>query len=203
MSRRKWKKQTLKLQEGHRWEAKPGYHIVVLDRGAARFDVPKGWVMMPPDQAALDQQPNGHDGDVPPVPAIEMRDAEPPDDTCGMQISVLHMPTGVDWSRLPVTELLTGSMQGAYSDALDRGEVKTIKRPQLELAWRQTRFLDEAEQREAFARTILARRDGLHVMITFLLWVDDEKRLEPVWNELLSSLRLGDYISDPTLGDLA
>src|SRR5437868_3743955 len=41
----KWKRQKLRMKPDHGWKTKPDYKIVVADRGALRFDVPRGWVM--------------------------------------------------------------------------------------------------------------------------------------------------------------
>jgi hypothetical protein len=72
----------------------------------------------------------------------------------------------------------------------------------MEIAWRETRFVDKNEQREAISRSCVARGSDLQPLITFDFWVDDAPRLYAVWDELLRSLRLGDYVEDPTRGPI-
>ena len=180
----RWDRQELRLRKHHGWKAKPGYQIFVADRGAVRFDIPQGWVVTPGEGA------------------VKISDREPPDDTCAIQLSIFRLPPGIDWSGLPLAQMLADATEGGEEDkdVLARGEVVTVKRPDMELAWRETRFLDEKERREAISRSCVARGSNLQPLITFDFWVDDAPRLYPVWDELLRSLRLGDYVDDPTVG---
>lgn len=180
----KWEKQELKMRKNHGWRAKPGYSIFVADRGAVRFDIPQNWVVVP--------------GDGP----VKICDRQPPDDNCAIQLSIFRLPAGIDWSALPLAQMLADATDDDQEDksVLAKGEVVTIDRPDIEIVWRETRFIDEGEQREAISRSCIARGRNLQPLITFDFWVDDAVRLYPVWDELLSSLRLGDYIEDPTIG---
>ncbi len=96
----KWKGDRLKLAKDHAWRAKPGYQIVVLDRGAVRFDVPQGWVIGPGEGA------------------VELRDRPSPDDLCLIQASVLYAPPGIDWQGLP---LARSPSPGASGSGRPRG----------------------------------------------------------------------------------
>lgn len=176
----KWRKQTLKLAEDHAWEARPGYKIVVLDRGAVRFDVPEDWVFAPGEGA------------------IEVRDRPPPDDNCLLQVTVLPVPAGVDTGPLPLARLLEEATDGAGQEVLDRGLIEHTRRSGLELAWRETRYVDPVERREARSRYCLARGAGVHVFFTLSFWPEDAERCGPVWDELLRSLRLGEYVEATT-----
>jgi hypothetical protein len=176
----KWDKQTLKLAPDHAWEAKEGYQVVVLDRGAVRFDVPRGWVIGPGEGA------------------IELRDRESPDDKCLLQVTILPLPAGADTSALPLVGLLAQATEGADEEVLDRGLVEHVERPGLELAWRETRYVDSEERREARSRTCLARGVGVHTVLTMSFWPEDAGRFEPVWDEVLGSLRLGEYVEATT-----
>ena len=180
----RWDKQDLQLQKNHGWKAKPGYSIFVADRGAVRFDIPQGWVVVP--------------GDGP----VKICDREPPNDNCALQLTIFRLPAGIDWSELPLAPMLADVTEhdGDDKGVLAKGEVVSIVRPDMEIAWRETRFVDEAENREAISRSLVARGSNLQPLITFDFWVDDAPRLYPVWDELLRSLRLGDYVEDPTLG---
>jgi hypothetical protein len=181
----RWQKQDLKLRENHGWRAKPGYSIFVADRGAVRFDIPQGWVVAP--------------GDGP----LKICDKQPPDDNCCIQLTIFHLPPGIDWSALPLAGMLADATDAHGDDdgeVLARGEVVHIVRTDMEIAWRETRFLDKETKREAISRSAIARGSNLQPLITFDFWVDDAPRLYPVWDELLRSLRLGDYVADPTIG---
>src|SRR5690349_13517915 len=80
-SKPKWTKKTLKLKKNHGWQSRPGYNIFVADRGAVRFDFPRSWIIEP-----------GENG------SIKFHDKKPPDDDCTLQITVMYLPDGVDWS---------------------------------------------------------------------------------------------------------
>ena len=144
----KWNKKVLKLKENHGWRAKPGHKIFVADRGAVRFDIPQDWIMEP-----------GSD-------SIKFRDRQPPDDNCLLQVSVIHLPPGIDWSSLPLTRLLEEALQGDTRGMISQGEIIYEQRPDLELAWTETRFIDPAEGREACSRSCLARGSNVQPFIT-------------------------------------
>lgn len=65
-----WKKQTLKLKDNHTWTAPDGYMILVLDRGAVRFNVPKNW---------YHEWQDDH---------LQIYDVKPPKDTAGISVMI-------------------------------------------------------------------------------------------------------------------
>ena len=180
----RWDKKELRLRENHGWKAKPGYQIFVADRGAVRFDIPQGWVVVPAENP------------------VKICDREPPNDSCSIQLTIFRLPPGFDWSGLPLAQMLADATGDDPDEkgVLAKSEVVSIVRPDMEIAWRETRFVDEGEKREAISRSCIARGSNLQPLITFDFWVDDAPRLYPVWDELLRSLRLADYVADPTLG---
>jgi hypothetical protein len=179
----KWKKEKLKLKQNHGWRAKTGYHIFVMDRGAVRFNIPEGWVIKP--EAGY----------------IKIHDREPPDDECVLAVSYLRLPPGIDWSALPLSELLRQTADGDSREVISHGEVIEEERGDLSLAWAELRFIDEEERREAFSRTCIARGiSNIQSLITFDYWVSDAERLQPVWDETLRSLEVGWFIADPARG---
>ena len=177
----KWKKELFKLHPKHRWTPKPGYRIFVADKGAVRFSFPQAWVMV------TDQR------------SIQFYDRQPPDDDCRLEVSVMYLPAR-DWTGLPLSKLVQEVVDGDHRDVLGRGEIHDMRRPGLELAWTEIRFIDPDEQRAARSRICLARRDNIQPLITFDFWADDAARLGTVWNEVLRSLQLGEYVEDPTQG---
>ncbi len=178
---KKWKKETLTLRPDHVWTGKPGCRVFVADRGAVRFDFPQDWVVRPdPD-------------------SIKFHDAEPPDDNCTLAVSFLRLPP-VDFSGLPVAQLIPVAMQGDKRGILFQSDIKTVKRADLELAWIEAWFIDPREQRQAYTRLCIARGAGIQALITCEFWPEDRARIDPVWDDVLDSLRLGVYIKDPTIG---
>lgn len=180
---KKWKKQTLRLNKAHSWKAPAGYKIVVLDRGAVQFNVPEDWIV-------VDSQP------------FVMHDADPPDDEARLSVSFWRLPPGVDWTALPLDAMLMNGMNESKLDVLEQGPLQRAEREDLELVWSEHRFLDEAEQREAYSRMALARGWDVQTFLTLDFWVDDAPRLLAMWDELLRSLQLGQTIEDPTRGKM-
>lgn len=178
----KRRKQTLRLKEGHQWKAKPGFKIFVADRGSVRFDFPESWVVL-----------TGTD-------AIIFHDQPPPDDNCRLQVSVMYLPEGIDWSQLSLRQMFEEALKGSLQEVLSRGEINQVERPGVELVWMETRYVDPGEHREARTRSCLARGSNVQPFITMDFWPEDAPRFEPVWDEILRSLRLGEYITDPTRG---
>ncbi len=177
---KKSQKQTFRLAKEHAWRARPGHKIVVLDRGAVRFDIPQGWVL------------EFGEG------AVELRDRPSPDDNCLLQATVLPVPTDIDWSPLPLAPLLEDATAGGEQEVIAREPIEHAERSGLELVWRETRYVDPGEHREARSRTCLARGAGIHAVLTMSFWPEDAARFGPVWDEVLRSLRLGEYVEATT-----
>jgi hypothetical protein len=177
----RWARPEERLPKNHGWKSKPGYKLLIANRGEVRFDFPEGWVVNFGDDS------------------VRINDREPPDDECVLQISVHYLPPGIDWSGLPVRTLLEGLGDDDDKErrTLGRGDVIVIKRPDVEIAWYEQRILDVKENREAISRTALARAKNIQPLITFDFWPEDLNRLDPVWNEVLRSLQVGNRIDDP------
>ncbi|MDZ4765634.1 MAG: hypothetical protein SGI73_13875 [Chloroflexota bacterium] len=187
-SKPKWKKQTLRLDDNHTWNAPDGYVILMLDRGAVRFNIPQGW--------HTDWKDNH----------LQLYDHKPPDDTAGISVTIFHLPPHVNWEQLPLKQLLEQSTNEErdvekHGEELWRSEVLTITRPDIELCWMEVKFIDPKEKRPAFGRHAVARGFDVAALITFSLWEEDVERFAPVWAEVLRSIELGRYIDDPTKGD--
>ena len=178
----KWRRSTHRLRKDHVWEAKPGYKIFVADAGAVRFDIPQKWIVTPgPD-------------------SIRFNDKQPPDDDCLMQMSLMRLNPEIDWSELPLREMFDATIGGDEREITPIGEVQHVRRQDLELVWREYIFIDPNEQREARSRACLARAGTLLPFITMDFWPEHTDRFSPVWHEVLRSLRLGQYVKDPTRG---
>ena len=175
-----WQKQTLKMAKNHVWKASPGYQILVLDRGAARIDIPQGWVVSPGENC------------------LEVRDRPSPDDRCLIQITVFPQVEGVDFSQIPIGPLFESVLQGDETEVLSRSPLHEERRKDLEFVWRETRYIDTEEHREACTRNCFARRVGIHVVISFSNWPEDFEEFTPAWEEVLRSLRVGEFVDAKT-----
>ena len=179
----KWQKQSMKMAKNHTWKASPGYQILVLDRGAARIDIPEGWVISPGEGC------------------LEVRDKPQPDDRCLIQVTVFPQIERVDFSGLPLATLFA-QVTGGDDDEMEvlgRTPIQGERRDDLEIVWRETRFVDPEEKREACTRNCFGRRVGIHVLISFSNWPEDIEEFSPAWDEMLRSLRIGEY-RDPKTG---
>lgn len=161
------------LPPDHGWTARPGFKVVVANRGAARFDVPRDWVLAPNEGSDLC-----------------LHDRPPPDDACRLEFSLLPIP------RLPgggpaLDELLDRSTRGDDIEELSRSEVTFERRDGLELVWNEIRFRDADTQRLALNRNCLAAGPGVHAVLTMSLWADDAAQFDAAWHEVLRSLELG------------
>lgn len=169
----KWKKEVHRLPKNHGWKAKDGWKIFVADQGAVSFNYPGNWIVGP-----------GEGG------AIKFINRQPPDDDWTLQISVMHLAPEIDWSGLPVPEMLQEALKGDDRFVLDTGEVQVITRPGAEIAWLETRFFAENENRDAFSRACLARGGLVVPFITLDFWPEHREQLIPIWDEILTTLQL-------------
>ncbi len=177
----KYKKSTLRMKDNHTWKAPKGYKIVMMDRGAVSFNVPEKW-------------------EIHKFEPLEMYDKAPPNDNARLSVSFWRLPVGVDWSKLPLGELLLKTLEDSEKDILARGDLVTSERTDLEVVWTEHRFMDAVEKREAFSRILFARGWNVQVLITFDFWVSDAPKLRGMWDEVVRSLQLGRRIEDPTKG---
>jgi len=170
------------LHRDHSWRARPGCRIFVADRGAVRFDYPDTWVVQPD------------------ATSVSLFDREPPDDECRLTVSIQQLPR-LDWSSLPVASLLASVVPGGSGEGAP-GPVHVTRRGDLELAWRDLRFPDDATTREACSRTCLARCGNVQALLTFDFWIDDLERCELAWSVVRDTLELGRTVAHPTRGPL-
>lgn len=181
-----WTKTTMKLKDNHTWKAPPGYKVVVLERGAVSFNIPGDWIVANTDP-------------------FEMNDAPKPDDKARLTVSYWKFKPGIDWSGLPLRFLLEESSKDRDDSkikVLERSEIFTHERTDIELMWTQHMFDDPVEHRPAYTRIAVARGFDVTLLITHDLWVDDVENLNPMWDEVLSSLQLGRVIKDPLQGEV-
>lgn len=175
-----WEHDRVSLPADHAWTARPGRRIVVVDRGAVRFDVGEGWTVEP-----------GEGG------SIRLHDRPPPGDDCRIEVSVLRLAVAVavaDHDLPPLAALLDGVSQGIDLDLIARSPPVQTRRPGLDCAWTELRHRETTEPdttREALWRCCIARHNGTHAVLSMSTWADDVARFAPVWDELLETLEVG------------
>lgn len=177
----KWKKQTFGLKANHTWRTRAGFRICVMGRGAVRFDFPREWTMEPG------------------TPSFKFYDREPPEDDIRLEASYNQIPPA-DWSKFPLSRLLDDVVTGDHRKLTPKGKLNSIERNDVRLLWREVRFRDPVEEREAYSRIAIGLGRAVQVLITMEFWPEDAGRATPVWDEALRSLKLEQYISDPTQG---
>ena len=171
----RWARPDERMPKDHNIRAKPGYKVFIGNRGEVMFSVPEPWFVTIGDDS------------------IRMNDKEPPDDNCVLQVSIHYLPFGIDFSGLPVRKMVE-ELPDADDDerkTLSRGKVIEVRRPDLEFAWGESRILDVKENREALSRLCLARASYIQALITFDLWPEDVDKFNPVWDEVLRTLKVG------------
>ena len=178
-----WKSRVVDLPHDHGWSAKPGNSIFVADRGAVHFEYPSGWVITP-------------DGD-----SICLYDAAAPDDNMRLQVSVLRLgPDGssIDWSAMPsLADMMENTVLADDARRRTReGPMLGASRRNLEYLWLEMDFDDPAGKRKAHSRACLARGGNVQAFITMEYWPEDRRIAAKVWNDMLESLKLAEYLYD-------
>lgn len=108
----------------------------------------------------------------------------------------------MDWSSLPLTQLIMAAVSDSSRNILARGDIVRVQREDIEMAWIETRFMDPLEHREALSRLSIARGSNLQALITFDFWMEDKAHFAPVWDEVMRSVELGRYVDAPSVGDV-
>ena len=192
--RRKWIETEVKLPNNHGWRtSRPGNSVFVAERGAAQFEFPTGWI--------ADPHPTGG--------SIRLRDKPEPDDNFRIEISVLKYfsepnpamgtpAANIDWSALPLMDMFETAFKDGNHETVRASKIQSARRRDLELLWQHTEFIDPTENRLAFSRQCLARGRGIHAIITMEYWPEDASLGNRVWRGVIATLKLGEYIDDPT-----
>src|SRR5262245_3510098 len=166
-----WYKRTIKLDKHISIQASPGNNVFVANRGDVSFEYPSSWIVKPSDSS------------------ICFYDAEPPADQCVLEFSIMHLDLRVDWSNLPLDQMLCSAV-GDENGARDLASVHRWARHDLKLVWLEYNFIDPVEKRTALSRCALALHADVLPLFTFNFWPEDAGKWESAWNNLLETLRL-------------
>ena len=184
------------LPENHGWVAKPGNRIFVANKGAMRFEVPQDWTMnMPKGSRAFvfyDRETEA---------AADIRlDAR--------VIYLAQQAPNVDWSQLqpwnepPITEWLKKNIASDRRNPIKVSPPLTLEMNGIKVAWAETDFVDPLEQRLAHTRLCYALKAPAALMglIAMDYWHDVADRARSAWNDVLGTLKLGEYVESPFRG---
>lgn len=183
VGKQKWAKETLRLPKNHGWKARPGHKILVLGRGAVRFDYPAHWVALLPE--------------APDEISVKLHNRRPPADDWRLEVSYLTLNPAIDFSGLSVSTLLQDAvLKDDSRKPFWRSGVTEVKRTDgVEYAWAEMAFIDPIEQRVACSRACLARGHGVQPLITLDYWEEDAGTVLPAWEEVLRTLQLGQHVT--------
>jgi hypothetical protein len=173
-------KTEIPLKKDHHWTASPGFRIAALDRGAIRFEFAQDWICIPDAES------------------VKFYDHEPPADNCRLAVARKTFSGQADRTLLDdmVLALTHDDPRGLRCTT----EVIHIRKSSLELAWVEFQFTDPALKYEARSRFCLARGSGVYALVTFEFWQEDREKFLPLWDHVLETLTLGEFILDPTSG---
>ena len=173
-------KTELPLAKDHQWTATPGFRIAALDRGAIRFEYSQDWVCIPdPD-------------------SVKFYDREPPADNCRLAVSLQTFPDAAN--RMLLTDLVMSITKDDPRGLQRTSEIVKVRRKSLELAWVEFQFTDPSLKYEARSRFCIARGSGIYALVTFEFWQEDSERFTPLWDHVINTLTLGEFILDPAAG---
>lgn len=191
-----WEMQVFDLPENHGWDAKPGNRIFIGDKGAIRFELPDSWIMeFPKDGRSFqffDRKPT-HDADI----RLDVRVRN----MFGMNPHVdwFSVPP---WDQPPITEWLKKHLAKDERNPTKVGAPLTITVDGMTVAWAEMDFIDPAEKRPAHTRMCYAMKTSVALLSIIMMdfWHDDAARAHQVWNEVLGTLKLGEYVESPFYG---
>jgi hypothetical protein len=168
------------LAPSHVWKAAPGCRILVVDNGGLRCDIPHDWIVYSPSRHVF---------------AI---DRFPPDNRCMVAISCKRVSSEV--MAIPLGLILEEWVRGEDRQVLERGVYIRFRRWPLEAAWLQLRLADPKSGPDKATRVCIARADRTQAVIVFDYESEDEPSLDGIWQTLMDTLAVGDYIADPLTG---
>lgn len=162
-----------------------GYQLIVLDRGAVHICFPEGWIARPSDKGSM-----------------RLHDAEPPDDSCRLEISYwkLHPVMALNFPFETAVKVLQDTKTELEHE--EKKEPVLSRRDGLRFGWVESQYPDPDNGRAVCSRSLLVVGNKIQVIITYDCWADETERFEPVWKTLLRTIRLGEYIANPASGQV-
>jgi len=103
--------------------------------------------------------------------------------------------------HLPLRSLLLNGSATEKRQIVQFGGICEIARPPLEVAWLQMRVADISEKREMCTRMCVARMECTQAVMLFEFRPEDELAVFGIWETLLATLAVGEYIADTKTGE--
>lgn len=182
----KFNKRHSKPKPKQQWKTPEGYQLFVMDGGAVHICFPTGWITRATEYGSL-----------------KLHDAEPPADSCKMQISYFrHPPT------LPRTFNFERSVKLLQKTKVDMKEHYDIQPPQtmrrdgLQFGWVESKYPDTDKGRVVRSRALVVIGNCVQAIITYDCWDNEVEKHETVWKTLLKTIRLGEFLANPATGQL-
>jgi len=129
---------------------------------------------------------------------VKFYDHKPPADNCRLAVSLQRLPEVTD--RFELGALVRSAAQGDSRGLHQTSDLCQIRRPSIELAWVEFQFTDLDLKHEARSRLCFARGAGVSALITLEFWQEDSERFIPIWDHVMNTLSLGEFILNPTSG---
>jgi len=171
----------LQLQSNGVWKARPGCRVLIIDGGALRFDYPQDWILHAGADSVCLVAP-----DLPERPTV-----------LAASVKRISMPASMIPLELYMREIAEFDPR-VLADV--GGDFVRVRRPPLEAGWVESHLTDPRDGREISKRICFARAGCTRALIAFQSWLEDRARMDAVWETVLDTLAVGDYLEDIATG---
>lgn len=173
-----FREERLVLNPDHGWTSEPGCQVFVADRGAVRFDFPRGWCIEPGEQGA-----------------IRVQDRPSPDQSRSLQLTLNYLRDDLDWTGV-TTSRIRDELVRRQSRKISRQDPigQDASRDGLQFSWSSPLSLDSG----GFFQVLVARKWNIQAIFRYEFTPAPDNSHESFWSILLKTVVLGDYVEDPT-----
>lgn len=176
-----FRQERLELKENHGWTSEPDCQVFLADRGAVRFDFPKGWVIEPGDGGTI---------------KIQNRESHGAD--CCLKMNLFYLREDLDWSGISVSRVLDEVLKKRNpGEILETAPTQRTNRDGLEMAWSGTRYRDRDRTREYWFRALVGRKWNIQPIFTYSYLEPPTPTIRGMWDILLKTLILGTTSKTP------
>lgn len=181
----KFKRSHLKPKPNQQWKTPEGYQLFVMDGGAVHICYPTGWITRATEYGSL-----------------KLHDAEPPTDSCKMQLSYFRHPPNLPrtFNFARSVKLLEKAKVEEKHDDIQPPVIS--RRDGLQFGWVASKYPDSEAGRMVHSRALVVIGNCVQALITYDCWEDEVEKFAPVWDTLLKTIRLGEFIANPATGQL-
>ena len=140
----RWSKREIRLPQNHGWRAKPGNRVFVADRGKMMFEFPADWIMDPTRDPSKE--------------SMRFYDKPEPDDNIRLEISIINLNSAIDWTGLPITDLVENAVSDDTRGVDRRGPMRTASRADLGRGMGSDRFHGPGRESQGALASVLRAR---------------------------------------------